>query len=92
MVMSGYLATQADIIKSPTVAQKVVKTLRLTDNQEMRARWESETKGRGDFTVWLSQIISRGLDVNQFVPGLSPEAKRERLEEVNRELMKIIET
>lgn len=63
MVMSGYLATQVDIIKSPTVAQKVVRSLRLTENQSMRSRWEAQTKGQGDFTVWLAEVIGRGLDV-----------------------------
>jgi succinoglycan biosynthesis transport protein ExoP len=63
LLLSGYLATQVDIIKSPTVAQKVVRTLRLTENDDMRARWEAATKGRGDFTVWLAEVIGRGLDV-----------------------------
>lgn len=63
MLMPSYLATQVDIIKSPTVALRVVKMLRLTENQVMRARWEAQTKGRGDFSVWLSEVMSRGLEV-----------------------------
>lgn len=60
---AGYLATQVDIIKSPNVAQRVVRTLKLTDNPVMRERWEDETKSKGDYTAWLATVIGRGLEV-----------------------------
>ncbi|RZL00358.1 MAG: chain length determinant protein EpsF [Rubrivivax sp.] len=63
MMASGYLATQVDIIKSPNVAQRVVRSLKLTDNPLMRERWERETSGKGDYTAWLASVIGRGLEV-----------------------------
>jgi len=63
MMNSGYLATQVDIIKSPSVAQRVVRNLKLTDNPVMRKRWEDETDSKGDYTAWLATVIGRGLEV-----------------------------
>lgn len=58
-----YLATQVDILKSANVAQRVVRNLRLTENQTMRTRWESATEGKGDLTAWVAETIGRGLEV-----------------------------
>jgi succinoglycan biosynthesis transport protein ExoP len=60
---STYLATQVDIIKSPSVAQRVVRTLKLTDNEETRTRWQKATNGAGDYTAWLAELIAKGLTV-----------------------------
>jgi succinoglycan biosynthesis transport protein ExoP len=60
---STYMETQVDIIKSDTVAQRVVSTLKLTDNEAMRQRWTEATGGKGNFTVWLADLIGQGLDV-----------------------------
>lgn len=57
------LATQVDIIKSPTVARKVVLSLNLADNPELRLRWQKEAKARGDYVTWVSEVIGKGLDV-----------------------------
>jgi chain length determinant protein EpsF len=58
-----YLATQVDLIKSPNVSQRVVRTLRLTDNEELRQRWVKATNQQGDYTAWLADLISQGLEV-----------------------------
>lgn len=63
MMANSYLATQVDIIKSPSVSQRVVRTLKLTDNPVMRKRWEDETDSKGDYTAWLATVIGRGLEV-----------------------------
>lgn len=63
MLASSYLATQVDIIESPNVAQRVVRTLKLTDNPTMRERWEKETNSKGDYTAWVADVISKGLEV-----------------------------
>lgn len=61
--MAGtYIATQIDIIKSPTVAQRVVRMLQL-DNAFMQERWQSETKGAGDLTAWVAELIGKSLTV-----------------------------
>lgn len=58
-----YLATQVDLIKSPNVSQRVVRALRLTENDEMRQRWIKATGQQGDFTAWLADLIEQGLEV-----------------------------
>lgn len=63
MYSTTYLATQVDIIKSANVAQRVVRNLRLSENDTMRARWMDATNGKGDLTAWVAETISRGLDV-----------------------------
>ena len=45
------------------MAQRVVRDLRLSENPEMRARWEKSTQGQGDFTAWLADLIGQGLEV-----------------------------
>ena len=58
-----YIATQIDIIKSPAVSRRVVRTLKLTDNPAMMERWQKETKGMGDASAWAAQLIDKGLTV-----------------------------
>lgn len=63
MLAGSYMATQVDIIKSPHVGQRVVRMMRLNENPEMRARWEKQTGGSGDFAAWIAEILDRGLNV-----------------------------
>lgn len=68
MVLQGvaspsYLMTQLDIITSSRVALKVVKSLRLAESTEMRARWQESTKGTGNYENWLADLIRARLDV-----------------------------
>jgi len=58
-----YLETQADIIESAAVAERVVRMLNLTENPEMRERWMAATGGQGDYVTWLGELIGRGLEV-----------------------------
>lgn len=61
--MAGtYIATQIDIIKSPTVAQRVVRMLQL-DNAFMQERWRKETQGAGDLTAWVAELLDKSLTV-----------------------------
>lgn len=59
---STYIATQIDIIKSPSVGQRVVRTLKL-DSAFMQERWQKETKGAGDLTAWVAALIDKSLTV-----------------------------
>lgn len=59
----GYVATQADIIQSPRVAQRVVRDLKLTQSPALRAQWVSATDGAGSFDVWLAEALQNKLDV-----------------------------
>lgn len=64
MQPSGYLATQVNLLKSDAVARRVVKTLNLTDNPEMRAKWTKETHERGNYEDWLGKVLLKGLTVS----------------------------
>lgn len=60
---ASYVATQADVITSPRVAQRVVRELRLTQNPQLRQQWLEATDGEGVFEVWLAEALQRELDV-----------------------------
>lgn len=62
-MLPAFMATQIDILKSESVSRRVVKALRLTDNQTMRENWMKATEGRGNFESWVAALIQTGLDV-----------------------------
>lgn len=59
----SYMATQVDIMQSDRVASRVVRNLKLSENASMRQQWLDDTGARGNFDVWLGQLLSRKLDV-----------------------------
>jgi polysaccharide biosynthesis transport protein len=59
----SYMATQVDIMQSDRVAARVVRNLKLSESGEMRRQWDEDTGSRGNFEVWLGQLLSRKLDV-----------------------------
>lgn len=63
MLAPGYMTTQADIIQSERVAQRVVKLLKLDENPDLRKQWESDTDGQGTLISWLANRLERKLDV-----------------------------
>jgi chain length determinant protein EpsF len=52
--LSDYMQSQADIIASERVARRVVTTLGLDQDPELRHQWEKDTGRRGDFNAWLA--------------------------------------
>jgi len=58
----AYLMTQVDVIMSNRVALKVVRTLKLNENPDMRARWIASTKGTGSFEGWLANVLRINLE------------------------------
>jgi chain length determinant protein EpsF len=58
-----YVSTQADIIMSPRVAQRVVRDLKLTNSPALREQWMDATDGVGSFEVWLAEALQSRLDV-----------------------------
>jgi chain length determinant protein EpsF len=59
----GYMATQVDVIKSSTVAQKVVRDLKLADSPGTREQFMEATEGKGDINQWLGDLLLAKLDV-----------------------------
>jgi len=64
---AGYMATQLDIINSDRVAQRVVKMLRMDQSPVIKEQWQEATEGKGDFVVWLANLLQRKLDVTPAV-------------------------
>ncbi len=62
-MLTGYIATQVDIISSERVAQRVVKNLRLDKVPETIDAWRNSTGGRGDIVVWLGLKLQKKLTV-----------------------------
>lgn len=57
---AGYLQTQVDIVTSPTVARRVISELKLADNPEFRAKFES-LGSQGNIEDWLAEAMIKRL-------------------------------
>jgi polysaccharide biosynthesis transport protein len=62
-LISGYMATQVDIMTSDSVARRVVHELKLTDNPEVREQWQQDTGGQGDIEAWYAVAVEKYLTV-----------------------------
>jgi len=62
-MMPSYVATQVDIIKSKSVALRVVDDLKLTDSPAVREQFNDATQGRGNIKDWLADLLLNKLDV-----------------------------
>ncbi|MEP6875372.1 MAG: chain length determinant protein EpsF [Burkholderiales bacterium] len=62
MTVSGYMATQIDVMQSERVALLALRALHLDKDPDLRAAWQEQTDGRGDFESWLAEDIARHLD------------------------------
>jgi succinoglycan biosynthesis transport protein ExoP len=62
-MMPGYIATQADIIKSRGVALKVVDSLKLADNAKVQEQFNAATGGQGTVRDWLADLLLNKVDV-----------------------------
>jgi succinoglycan biosynthesis transport protein ExoP len=63
-LMPGYIATQVDIIKSKSVALKVVDDLGLANAPDAQARFQNATGGNGGtLREWLADSLRGNVDV-----------------------------
>lgn len=62
-MLPGYLATQLDIIRSHSVALKVVDRLRLADLPAIQDEFRADTNGVGSIRDWLADRLLLQLDV-----------------------------
>jgi chain length determinant protein EpsF len=56
-VMQSYVNTQADVVTSEHVAQRVVKKLALDRDADLRKKWMKKTGGEGDIVSWLADYL-----------------------------------
>jgi chain length determinant protein EpsF len=61
---AGYMQTQADLIQSGRVAQKVVRDLKLTQRPGVREEFERDTGGVGSIDEWLASQLVKKLRVD----------------------------
>ncbi|HYG55799.1 MAG TPA: Wzz/FepE/Etk N-terminal domain-containing protein [Burkholderiales bacterium] len=63
MDVSVLVATQADILKSESVALGALQKLGLHEQEEWRDRWRKATDGQGSFESWLAGTLLQKLEV-----------------------------
>ena len=56
-VMQSYVNTQADVVTSERVAQRVVKKLALDRDPDLKKQWLKKTGGEGDIVNWLASYL-----------------------------------
>ena len=62
MTVSGYMATQVDVLQSERVVLRAIHAMRIDQDPELRAAWQEQTEGRGDFEAWLAGAVMKRLD------------------------------
>ncbi|WP_432382721.1 chain length determinant protein EpsF [Duganella sp. P38] len=62
-LMTGYLATQVDIIGSKNVALRVVDSLKLAQNPAVIEQFNDDTGGQGTVRDWLASLLLKKLEV-----------------------------
>lgn len=62
-MLPGYITTQIDVMTSERVARKAIRSLGLERNEQLREQWQEATGGAGDMESWLSEILSKNLDI-----------------------------
>ena len=63
MTVSGYMATQVDVLQSERVVLRALRALHTNEDPELRAAWQAQTEGRGEFESWLAEGVIKHLDV-----------------------------
>jgi chain length determinant protein EpsF len=66
MIMPSSLATQVELINSDRVARRVVKLLKLDQDQPVKQRWLEATEGKGELEDWLARLLQKNLKVTPF--------------------------
>ena len=61
VIAPSYMATQVDIVRGDLVAQRVVKMLKLDEDEETKASWQKATEGRGSLDSWIAKDLQSGL-------------------------------
>ncbi|MDQ9169723.1 chain length determinant protein EpsF [Oxalobacteraceae bacterium R-40] len=61
-LIPSYLATQAGIIESKSVASRVIDNLNLDEIPKNREAYEKDTKGQGSLQDWLSERILKDME------------------------------
>lgn len=52
-MISSYIATQVDMLRSERVVRRAIRATGLAADEEYREAWMAKTEGRGDYESWL---------------------------------------
>lgn len=61
MMVSGYMATQVEVLKSERVMLRAIRELRSDQDPELRAHWIRSANGQGSFEAWLAGQMEKAL-------------------------------
>jgi chain length determinant protein EpsF len=81
-VMLSYVNTQADVVTSERVAQRVVKKLGLDKDPEFQESWRKKTHGEGDISVWLARFLLANKRVVASAPAGGSAARQTNVIEI----------
>ena len=62
LAVSGYMATQVDVLQSERVMLRAISALRLDQDPELRNQWLRRADGKGSFESWIAEQITKALD------------------------------
>lgn len=62
MTVSGYMATQVDVLQSERVMLRAISTLGSDQDPELRTEWIRSVNGQGSFESWLAEQLVKALD------------------------------
>ncbi len=62
-VISSYIATQVDMLRSERVIRRAVRATGLHLDPEVKEKWLAATEGRGDFEAWLADEVLESYSV-----------------------------
>ncbi|MDL2338010.1 MAG: chain length determinant protein EpsF [Pseudomonadota bacterium] len=62
MNVSGYMATQVDVLQSERVMLRAIRALHIDEDTDFRAAWQQQTESRGNFNAWLADGLGKKLD------------------------------
>jgi polysaccharide biosynthesis transport protein len=63
LAVAGYMATQAEVIKSERVIARALREQKLDVDPVWQARWKEATSGRGDLLAWQTAQVLRHFEV-----------------------------
>jgi polysaccharide biosynthesis transport protein len=63
MTVSGYMATQVEVLQSERVVIRALRAVGLDKDPARREDWREQTEERGDYAAWLAAGIIKNLDV-----------------------------
>jgi polysaccharide biosynthesis transport protein len=62
-LITGYMATQMDVVQSERVVRRAIASLGMEQDPALKKRWIKETEGLGGFQDWLTDQVQRKLDI-----------------------------